>query len=255
MQSILAVVYRTRPVEDNRVVRDAQLFPINIPPNSFAFPQPIFNLGSRRLINSPPNPTLLRASLRSFLRSTRTTEEMGLLDITLSEPLNSKQVGLDGQGMQGSSGSSSPPSSYPSNGQESATSPSLPETADTAPVLAPLPKLMPGINRTWTGDGGGSDDDDDYQVWNINPENPRKITERRRADNALFQSWIRKNQDDLAKQKPKPAQDPQFMSAARMVKENHNKKIIQSPREYQIELFERAKKRNTIVVLGTGKIG
>lgn len=180
---------------------------------------------------------------------------MELLDFVPSRTLESDKAGIDGQETRGSSISSSPPNCCPSNGQGIATNPSYPETADTTLTPAPPVKLPPEINHAQTGDDGDSDDDDRYRAWNINPEKPQKVNERRRADNALFQSWIRKNQDELSKQKPNPAQDSQFMSAAQIVKENDNKKIIQSPREYQIELFERAKKNNVIVVLETGKNG
>ena len=40
---------------------------------------------------------------------------------------------------------------------------------------------------------------------------------------------------------------------ASLQQEAMDKRIIHTPREYQIELFERAKQKNTIVVLDTGK--
>ncbi len=82
---------------------------------------------------------------------------------------------------------------------------------------------------------------------------PDVASEQLRSDNAVFQSWILRNQTELAKEKTKPSLDPEYMTAASMVKENENRKIIESPREYQVELFERAKQKNTIAVLPTGK--
>ncbi|KAH8694547.1 hypothetical protein BGZ61DRAFT_352039 [Ilyonectria robusta] len=78
------------------------------------------------------------------------------------------------------------------------------------------------------------------------------ITEKKRLDTAAFQSWITKNQREVTKNSTKAAQDLVHQSVAYLVKESEDKKIIGTPREYQTELFERAKTKNTIVVLDTG---
>lgn len=97
-----------------------------------------------------------------------------------------------------------------------------------------------------------SDDEDDAYRLTVNPERPRMITEKKRLDTAAFQSWITKNQREVTKNSTKAAQDLVHQSVAYLVKESEDKKIIGTPREYQTELFERAKTKNTIVVLDTG---
>ncbi|KAM0328030.1 hypothetical protein ACHAQA_005431 [Verticillium albo-atrum] len=96
------------------------------------------------------------------------------------------------------------------------------------------------------------DDDDDYRLYSLNPERPRKISVRKRADHAAFQNWIQSNQDEVIKSARKPSQESRYMSVANLVREHENRKIIENPREYQIELFERAKQKNIIAVLPTG---
>lgn len=100
-------------------------------------------------------------------------------------------------------------------------------------------------------DQADEDDEDDYRRWSVNPERPRKISEKKRQDHAKFQSWIESNQAKVleAASKTKP---PTHGSVAYLVKESENRRIIQTPREYQIELFERAKQKNIIAVLDTG---
>ncbi|KAK7420523.1 Dicer-like protein 1 [Neonectria punicea] len=96
-----------------------------------------------------------------------------------------------------------------------------------------------------------SDDDDAYRL-TVNPERPKKVTEKKRLDTAAFQSWIAKNQREVTKDSKNSARDLAYHSVAHLVKESEDRKIIATPREYQVELFERAKKKNTIVVLDTG---
>lgn len=103
------------------------------------------------------------------------------------------------------------------------------------------------------GEGdNGEEDEDEYRRWSLNPEKPRKISEKKRIDYAKFQSWIKSNQSEVLKAADKSANEPKYASAASLVKEHESRRIIQTPREYQIELFERAKRKNIIAVLDTG---
>lgn len=106
-----------------------------------------------------------------------------------------------------------------------------------------------------------SDDEDAYRL-KVNPERPRKVTEKKRRDNAIFQDWMVKNQREATKASIAAAaaggsavKGPRLESRSVnwLISESESKKIISSPREYQTELFERAKEKNTIVVLDTGK--
>ncbi|KAK0627130.1 hypothetical protein B0T14DRAFT_423974 [Immersiella caudata] len=107
-------------------------------------------------------------------------------------------------------------------------------------------------------DGDTSDESEVGEIsrgvkrWIFNPTSkPRQISEKRRADNAAFDLWIEQNQVSLVKRSRKmmPGDD---LSAYALVQEFENKKIISTPREYQLELFEKAKTQNVIAVLDTG---
>jgi endoribonuclease Dicer len=93
--------------------------------------------------------------------------------------------------------------------------------------------------------------DPNLKKWVLNPApRPQKISKKKRADAAAFDQWIEKNQCKLSQ--PERQYHDEDQSVNRLVRGLENKKIITSPRDYQIELFERAKLENTIAVLDTG---
>lgn len=96
-----------------------------------------------------------------------------------------------------------------------------------------------------------TDDENDRYRLIVNPSKPRKITEKKLRDQAALQAHIEKTQRDAARSAV-PFSDPSKQSLAQLMNQYEGHKIIASPREYQIELFERAKERNLLVVLPTG---
>lgn len=99
-----------------------------------------------------------------------------------------------------------------------------------------------------------SDGEDDKYSLEVNPARPAKqLSERRRLDDAAYQVWLNELQGQ--------EQDEALRKVAASVTADSlpdksfldHKAIIASPREYQIALFERAKEKNTIVVLDTGE--
>ncbi|PNY29033.1 Dicer-like protein 1 [Tolypocladium capitatum] len=101
---------------------------------------------------------------------------------------------------------------------------------------------------------GESDDGHDVDKYRrmANPEVARGLSALRQRGDAAFHEWIEKSQRLSAKMLKAQAGGIDRVSTARLIQSNEEKRIIASPREYQIELFERAKERNVIIVLDTG---
>ncbi|KAF6815456.1 RNase3 domain protein [Colletotrichum sojae] len=93
--------------------------------------------------------------------------------------------------------------------------------------------------------------EDEYRRYHLNPAHPRAVSKRKQEHSALLRSLV--NSEALKSSTVSKVLDD--LSIIDLIKDNdkkHGKKDINRPREYQYELFERAKKKNIIAVLDTG---
>lgn len=97
-----------------------------------------------------------------------------------------------------------------------------------------------------------SEDEDVSRLVQNEPRKPRKITQKKKIEQASFGTWLQDNRNKLSK-KPENRVIEDDQSIGYLVKSWEGQKIINNPRDYQMELFERAKEKNTIAVLDTGK--
>lgn len=105
-----------------------------------------------------------------------------------------------------------------------------------------------------------TDNEDDVPV--LEPSADRAAaafnhSQKKRADYDAFDSWLTKNRETITKatKTVAAALNDEDKTAAALVREFESAKIIESPRDYQIELFEKAKQKNIIAVLDTGEFG
>ncbi|ETS82388.1 hypothetical protein PFICI_04264 [Pestalotiopsis fici W106-1] len=103
-----------------------------------------------------------------------------------------------------------------------------------------------------------SSDDDELDLEDKIKSQP--LPSKRTVDQVEFAQWVRQKQKRMNEQSlaestepfgkgPFQPEDIKSIISGRLPAD---KQIISSPREYQVELFERAKEKNTIVVLPTG---
>ncbi|KAK2613566.1 hypothetical protein N8I77_000473 [Diaporthe amygdali] len=95
-----------------------------------------------------------------------------------------------------------------------------------------------------------SEDEDAGRLVQNEPRKPRKISQKK-IEQANFGAWLENNKNRLSK-KPESRAAEKDQSIGYLVKSWEGEKIINNPRDYQMELFERAKEKNTIAVLDTG---
>ncbi|KAG6035504.1 hypothetical protein E4U41_006045 [Claviceps citrina] len=84
-------------------------------------------------------------------------------------------------------------------------------------------------------------------------ENPRCHEKPPNAEDVAFQAWVADQKHETSSDLKHPgAKDKKSSALMEDGTSDKPKKIISSPRQYQLDLFERAKEGNTIVVLDTG---
>ena len=100
------------------------------------------------------------------------------------------------------------------------------------------------------------DDDEDESNEALSLAEPRKISERKRRMNLIADRYIQEMaQKSLKEDIRLNHKNVEDQSARYIIHQAESRRIISTPREYQTELFERAKERNIIAVLDTGKSG
>ena len=114
----------------------------------------------------------------------------------------------------------------------------------------------PAIHIEPDSEGSDSEDNEDKYRLESATAVPKKISEKKRLDSAIFQTFLNNNESfDNTRRDNATAPDAKNVDGipvAEIVRQSQSQQILNSPREYQVELFERAKERNTIVVLDTG---
>lgn len=97
-------------------------------------------------------------------------------------------------------------------------------------------------------------DEDEEQAKDVGQAQKAPIAKKRKQD-MQFQEWLEKNQKEVlaASREDMGSRLERLdnISVEKLLK-GSTERIIASPREYQIDLYERAKNENTIVVLDTG---
>ncbi|KAI1770739.1 hypothetical protein F4818DRAFT_455509 [Hypoxylon cercidicola] len=115
-----------------------------------------------------------------------------------------------------------------------------------------LPIDSKELDHLSNSDGGSdSEDDDNTSPAATEAMQPQMVT-RKVLDNLQFSQFLRDHQEKLYTSFPDSIIRDQDKSMNLLVQEAESEKIISSPREYQTELFERAKQKNIIAVLDTG---
>jgi endoribonuclease Dicer len=100
-------------------------------------------------------------------------------------------------------------------------------------------------------DDNTSDDESEVEVEVVN-----NISAKRRRENAVLESHRLNRARQLATEPKKQENvNEDKQSTKWLVKHSTNQEIISTPREYQSELFEKAKEKNIIAVLDTGLFG
>jgi hypothetical protein len=134
---------------------------------------------------------------------------------------------------------------------KSSRGPLFPQSDESKPPGSVQVLPTDGHEESDLENGANEEDDDDDEI--RTSAKPRKISERKRRMNAIADNYIQESILRSIKEvnQVKPG-DEVNQSARWLVNQSESREIISTPREYQTELFERAKEKNIIAVLDTG---
>jgi endoribonuclease Dicer len=114
-------------------------------------------------------------------------------------------------------------------------------------------KISNDIENEMNEMNGDDSDDDEPGADDAHPA--RTVSEKRRVENAIFRMYATlrtaKITEKEVKEVTKNLTDDKLSIRDILAKEENSRKII-NPRDYQTELFQRAKEENIIAVLDTG---
>ena len=82
-----------------------------------------------------------------------------------------------------------------------------------------------------------------------------RVSDKRRIQNAKFTAWLSQRTEKITKDEVQVIVEnakEETLSIRSLMAKQESRIIITSPREYQLELFEKAKNQNIIAVLDTG---
>ena len=114
----------------------------------------------------------------------------------------------------------------------------------------PLAASIPIQDKSKTTDSS----DSDTESAGAHDHDPPTLTEKRRIENEVFRAFMESealsaSTESVVKDREREDQE---LSIQDLIAKYEDANRVTTPREYQIELFERAKARNTIAVVDTG---